>query len=47
MFFGKELLKGGEVWKLALVDLSWRETIRIGAAGFNGAGVGHYAIAGF
>lgn len=29
MFFGKELLKGGEVWKLALTDLSIRETIAL------------------
>jgi NADH-quinone oxidoreductase subunit M len=29
MFFGKELLKGGEIWKLALVDLNLRETIAL------------------
>lgn len=29
MFFGKELLKGGETWKLALVDLDLRETIAL------------------
>ena len=29
MFFGKELLKGGETWKLALVDITWRETLAL------------------
>jgi NADH-quinone oxidoreductase subunit M len=29
MFFGKELLKGGETWQLALVDLNFRETITL------------------
>ncbi|MES2276837.1 MAG: NADH-quinone oxidoreductase subunit M [Bacteroidota bacterium] len=29
MFFGKELLKGGETWHLALVDLNFRETITL------------------
>ncbi len=29
MFFGKELLKGGETWRLALVDLNFRETLAL------------------
>ncbi|QKJ29121.1 NADH-quinone oxidoreductase subunit M [Mucilaginibacter mali] len=29
MFFGKELLKGGDIWKLALTDLNLRETITL------------------
>jgi NADH-quinone oxidoreductase subunit M len=29
MFFGKELLKGGEIWHQALVDLNFRETIAL------------------
>lgn len=29
MFFGKELLKGGDIWKLALTDINWRETVTL------------------
>lgn len=29
MFFGKELLKGGEIWKIALTDVNVRETLAL------------------
>jgi NADH-quinone oxidoreductase subunit M len=47
MFFGKESLKGGAVWKTALTDLNLREKLTLARIGHHRPGIGCNAIIGF